>query len=123
MVRRMAWRLPGLAIGPETRLHSRAAWSGLRPRGQDTSGVVACPEGDPVEGGADDDPNVSSITCNARLHHETMLLYAGLGQVGHQMAGTDGGRLYGLVVDQTVYAALDAIDEALEQALTAPTER
>jgi hypothetical protein len=52
-----------------------------------------------------------------------MLLYAGLGQVGHQMAGTDGGRLYGLVVDQTVYAALDAIDEALEQALTAPTER
>ena len=52
-----------------------------------------------------------------------MLLYAGLGQVGHQMAGTDGGRLYGLVVDQTVYAALDAIDEALEQAVIAPTER
>jgi hypothetical protein len=40
-----------------------------------------------------------------------------------QMAGTDGGRLHGLVDDQTVYAALDAIDEALEQALTAPTER
>jgi hypothetical protein len=39
------------------------------------------------------------------------------------MAGTDGGRLHGLVDDQTVYAALDAIDEALEQALTAPTER
>jgi hypothetical protein len=46
-----------------------------------------------------------------------------MGQVGHQMAGTDGGRLYGLVDEQTVYAALDAIDEALEQALIAPTER
>jgi hypothetical protein len=39
------------------------------------------------------------------------------------MAGTDGGRLHGLVDEQTVHAALDAIDEALEQALTAPTER
>jgi hypothetical protein len=39
------------------------------------------------------------------------------------MAGTDGGRLHGLVDDQTVYAALDAIDEALEQALVAHTER
>ena len=39
------------------------------------------------------------------------------------MAGTNGGRLHGLVDEQTVYAALDAIDEALEQALTAPTER
>ena len=42
---------------------------------------------------------------------------------GSQMAGTDGGRLHGLVDEQTVHAALDAIDEALEQALTAPTER
>ena len=48
-----------------------------------------------------------------------MLLFAGLGQVGPP----DGGRLYGLVDEQTVYAALDAIDEALEQALIAPTER
>jgi hypothetical protein len=39
------------------------------------------------------------------------------------MAGTDGGRLHGLVDEQTVYAALDAIDEALEQALVALTER
>ena len=39
------------------------------------------------------------------------------------MAGTDGERLHGLVDDQTVYAALDAIDQALEQALIAPTER
>jgi hypothetical protein len=39
------------------------------------------------------------------------------------MGGTDGGRLHGLVDEQTVHAALDAIDEALEQALTAPTER
>jgi hypothetical protein len=39
------------------------------------------------------------------------------------MAGTDGGRLHGLVDEQTVYAALDAIDEALEQALIARTER
>ena len=39
------------------------------------------------------------------------------------MAGTDGGRLHGLVDEQTVYVALDAIDEALEQALTARTER
>jgi hypothetical protein len=45
-----------------------------------------------------------------------MLLYAGLGRWGHQMAGTDGGRLCGLVHEQTLYAALDAIDEALEQA-------
>jgi hypothetical protein len=36
------------------------------------------------------------------------------------MAGTDGGRLHGLVDEQTVQAALDAIDGALEQALTAP---
>ena len=39
------------------------------------------------------------------------------------MGGTDGGRLHGLVDEQTVHAALDVIDEALEQALTAPTER
>jgi hypothetical protein len=39
------------------------------------------------------------------------------------MAGTDGGRLHGLVDEQTVYAALDAIDEAREQALVAHTER
>ena len=39
------------------------------------------------------------------------------------MGGTDGERLHGLVDEQTVHAALDAIDEALEQALTAPTER
>jgi hypothetical protein len=52
-----------------------------------------------------------------------MLLYPGWGRWGHQMAGTDGGRLHGLVDEQTVYAALDAIDEALEQPLIAPTER
>jgi hypothetical protein len=39
------------------------------------------------------------------------------------VAGTDGGRLHGLVDEQTVSAALDAIDEALEQALAARTER
>jgi hypothetical protein len=39
------------------------------------------------------------------------------------MAGTDGGRLHGLVDEQTVYAALDAIDQALEQAITARSER
>jgi hypothetical protein len=39
------------------------------------------------------------------------------------MAGTDGGRLHGLVDEQTVYGALDAIDEALEQALIARSER
>jgi hypothetical protein len=39
------------------------------------------------------------------------------------MAGADGGRLHGLIDEQTVYAALDAIDEALEQALLAQTER
>src|SRR5215207_8245365 len=36
----------GLAIGPETGLHSRAARSGLRPRGWDASGVVARSEVD-----------------------------------------------------------------------------
>jgi hypothetical protein len=39
------------------------------------------------------------------------------------MAATGGGRHHGLVDEQTVYAALDAIDEALEQALLAATER
>jgi len=39
------------------------------------------------------------------------------------MAGTDGGRLHGLVDEQTVHAVLDAIDEALELALLARTER
>jgi hypothetical protein len=39
------------------------------------------------------------------------------------MAGTDGGRLHGLVDEETVYEALDAIDGALEQALIAPSER
>jgi hypothetical protein len=39
------------------------------------------------------------------------------------MAGTDGGRLHGLVDERTVFAALDAIDQALEQALVARTER
>ena len=39
------------------------------------------------------------------------------------VVGTDGGRLHGLVDERTVYGALDAIDQALEQALTARTER
>ena len=39
------------------------------------------------------------------------------------MAGTDGGRLRGLIDEQTVHGALDAIDEALEQALLARSER
>ena len=39
------------------------------------------------------------------------------------MAGTGGERHHGLVDEQTVYAALDAIDDALEQALLASTER
>ena len=39
------------------------------------------------------------------------------------MAGTGGERHHGLVDEQAVYAALDAIDEALEQALVAASER
>jgi hypothetical protein len=39
------------------------------------------------------------------------------------MAGTDGGQLHGLVDEETVYGALDAIDGALEQALVARSER
>ncbi len=38
------------------------------------------------------------------------------------MIGIDGERLPGLVGEQIVYAALDAIDQALEQALTARSE-
>jgi hypothetical protein len=38
------------------------------------------------------------------------------------MAGTGGERHHGLVDEQTVYAAVDAIDEALEQALLAAPE-
>jgi hypothetical protein len=39
------------------------------------------------------------------------------------MAVPDGGPAPGLFDEQVVYAALDAIDQALEQALTASTER
>jgi hypothetical protein len=39
------------------------------------------------------------------------------------MAGTGGEQHHGLVDEQAAYAALDAIDEALEQALLASTER
>ena len=39
------------------------------------------------------------------------------------MVVPNGGRVPGLFDEQIVYAALDAIDQALEQALTAPTER
>jgi hypothetical protein len=38
------------------------------------------------------------------------------------MAGNNGGRTPGMLDEQLVYAALDAIDQALEQALTARTE-
>ena len=38
------------------------------------------------------------------------------------MAGTTGERLHGLVDEQTVDGVLDAIDQALEQALIAATE-
>jgi hypothetical protein len=39
------------------------------------------------------------------------------------MAAPNGGQVHGLFNEQVVYAALDAIDQALEQALTARTER
>ena len=52
-----------------------------------------------------------------------MLLGARWAWWGPPMADTDGGRLHGLVNEPTVDAALDAIDQALEQALTAATER
>jgi hypothetical protein len=39
------------------------------------------------------------------------------------MAVPNGGRARGLFDEQVIYAALDAIDQALEQALNAPTER
>jgi hypothetical protein len=39
------------------------------------------------------------------------------------MAVSNGGRVAGLVDEQIVYVALAAIDQALEQALTARTER
>jgi hypothetical protein len=39
------------------------------------------------------------------------------------MTVPSGGRVPGLYDEQIVYAALDAIDQALEQALTARTER
>jgi hypothetical protein len=41
---------------------------------------------------------------------------------GSSMAGTNGGPVPGLFDEQIVYTALDAIDQALEQALTARTE-
>jgi hypothetical protein len=39
------------------------------------------------------------------------------------MTVPNGRRVPGLFDEQIVYAALDAIDQALEQALTSPTER
>jgi hypothetical protein len=39
------------------------------------------------------------------------------------MAVPNGGQVPGLLNEQVVYAALDAIDQALEHALTARTER
>jgi len=39
------------------------------------------------------------------------------------MAVPNGGRARGLFDEQVIYAALDALDQALEQALNAPTER
>src|SRR5918994_433780 len=59
------------------------------------------------------------MACNAWLHPEMMTCT----YEWEPDAGTDGERLHGLVDEQTVHAALDAIDEALEQALIAPTER
>jgi hypothetical protein len=38
------------------------------------------------------------------------------------MAGRNGGSVPGLLDEQIVYAALDAIDQTIEQALTARTE-
>ena len=52
-----------------------------------------------------------------------MLLGAQWAWCGLPMEGTDGGRLHGLANEPTVDAALDAIDQALEQALIAATER
>jgi len=46
-----------------------------------------------------------------------------MGLVGLPTEGTDGGRLHGLADEPTVDAALDAIDQALEQVLIAATER
>jgi hypothetical protein len=56
------------------------------------------------------------------LYHSAPARDDDLDPRGEPDAGTDGGRLHGLVDEQTVYAALDAVDGALEQALTAPTE-
>ena len=39
------------------------------------------------------------------------------------MVEPSGGRIPGLIDEQIVYVALAAIDEALEQAVTAPSER
>jgi hypothetical protein len=44
------------------------------------------------------------------------------GNWGNERAGADGGRVPGVFDERVVYAALDAIDQALEQALTARTE-
>jgi hypothetical protein len=55
------------------------------------------------------------------LHQETMQRASHqLG--GSSMAGTNGGPVPGLFDEQIVYGALDAIEQALEQALTARTE-
>ena len=41
---------------------------------------------------------------------------------GNERAGADDGRVPGVFDERVVYAALDAIDQALEQALTARSE-
>lgn len=60
-----------------------------------------------------------AVRCRTRTRSATRPAVSRIGQ----LRPPDGGRLYGLADEQTVYAALDAIDEALEQALIAPTER
>jgi hypothetical protein len=99
---------------PRRPADSRAVRSGLRPRVVgDAPGVVARSEADdPLKPG-----RTAHDACLASRDDDAVARW------GPQMAATGGGRHHGLVDEQTVYAAVDAIDEALETALLASTER
>ena len=80
----------------------------------------------PVLGGGEpgaEDEQREAIASHAGFLKRRCCCQHDWGQMEPAVVGTDGGRLHGLVDERTVYGALDAIDQALEQALTARTER
>src|SRR5215207_2675384 len=113
----MHQRLPqGSLRGPlacrQPRLVPAAGRPGLRPWGRTGPRVIARSEADDLLKPG----RTAHDACLASWDDDALA-------IGPHMAATGGGRHHGLVDEQTVYAAMDAIDEALEQALLTSTER